>query len=346
MPGGAHENMKAWAPEEDHIILEMHASEGPKWSKIVQRLPGRTVSSVRNRWQRIEKGRKLREAGKESKNRCHSCGQLKRGHVCYAKMAGGPQVQIRNSPTVSPAGRPNGAGVPLMPPPASVAGGTAFSVMPPLRHTRSSERLRAPPEPHIVVEGGQSGPRGALSVDINVAGPPRGPPSRGGDLPLVARSNTSFFSTLANSELFSPSSRDLLSNWANSPRDGMPSSGLPPQPPAADRLLERMGESDAPPALQRVASGEMQVPKITRSLTSFLNQATESLDGPDGAGPPPPAWPALLDSTADDDFKRKQQEAKLSGEITEPAADTLPPPLVKRKSSRLSFTDLADIFDP
>ena len=103
MPGGAHENMKAWAPEEDHIILEMHASEGPKWSKIVQRLPGRTVSSVRNRWQRIEKGRKLREMGKESKNRCHACGQLKRGHVCYAKMAGGPQVQLRNSPTISPA---------------------------------------------------------------------------------------------------------------------------------------------------------------------------------------------------------------------------------------------------
>ena len=67
MPGGAHENMKAWSPEEDTLIIAMHESEGPKWSKIVQRLPGRTVSSVRNRWQRIEKGRKLREAGVESK---------------------------------------------------------------------------------------------------------------------------------------------------------------------------------------------------------------------------------------------------------------------------------------
>ena len=65
MPGGAHENMKAWSPEEDTLIIAMHESEGPKWSKIVQRLPGRTVSSVRNRWQRIEKGRKLREAGVE-----------------------------------------------------------------------------------------------------------------------------------------------------------------------------------------------------------------------------------------------------------------------------------------
>ena len=43
MPGGAHENMKAWEPEEDHIIIEMHAAEGPKWKNIVKRLPGRTV---------------------------------------------------------------------------------------------------------------------------------------------------------------------------------------------------------------------------------------------------------------------------------------------------------------
>ena len=43
MPGGAHENMKAWDPEEDDIILSMHSQIGPKWKEIVQRLPGRTV---------------------------------------------------------------------------------------------------------------------------------------------------------------------------------------------------------------------------------------------------------------------------------------------------------------
>ena len=43
MPGGAHENMKAWDPEEDDIILTMHSQIGPKWKEIVQRLPGRTV---------------------------------------------------------------------------------------------------------------------------------------------------------------------------------------------------------------------------------------------------------------------------------------------------------------
>jgi len=86
MPGGVHEYMKAWDPEEDTIILQMLDELGPKWSQIVKRLPGRTVSSVRNRWQRIDKGRKLREAGQESKNRCQQCGLPKRGHVCMARL--------------------------------------------------------------------------------------------------------------------------------------------------------------------------------------------------------------------------------------------------------------------
>ena len=50
-----HANMQAWSPEEDGIIVDMVRIYGPKWSKIVQMLPGRTVSSVRNRSQRIEK---------------------------------------------------------------------------------------------------------------------------------------------------------------------------------------------------------------------------------------------------------------------------------------------------
>lgn len=86
MTGGVHEHMRAWDPEEDNIIISSLEQLGPKWSRIVQRLPGRSVSSVRNRWQRIEKGRKLREAGHESKNRCQRCGMPKRGHVCEAKL--------------------------------------------------------------------------------------------------------------------------------------------------------------------------------------------------------------------------------------------------------------------
>ena len=43
MPGGAHEFMKAWEPDEDQIIMDMHSREGPKWKLIVKKLPGRTV---------------------------------------------------------------------------------------------------------------------------------------------------------------------------------------------------------------------------------------------------------------------------------------------------------------
>jgi hypothetical protein len=86
MPGGVHENMKAWEPEEDRLIIQLLAELGPRWSKIVKALPGRTISSVRNRWQRIDKGQKLREEGAESKNRCQVCGEPKRGHVCFEKI--------------------------------------------------------------------------------------------------------------------------------------------------------------------------------------------------------------------------------------------------------------------
>lgn len=86
MPGGVHENMKAWEPEEDRLIIELLGEIGPRWSKIVKALPGRTISSVRNRWQRIDKGQKMREEGAESKNRCQICGAPKRGHVCFEKI--------------------------------------------------------------------------------------------------------------------------------------------------------------------------------------------------------------------------------------------------------------------
>jgi len=86
MPGGVHENMKAWEPEEDRIIIELLGELGPRWSKIVKALPGRSISSIRNRWQRIDKGRKLRDEGHQSKNRCNICGEPKRGHVCFEKI--------------------------------------------------------------------------------------------------------------------------------------------------------------------------------------------------------------------------------------------------------------------
>jgi len=115
---------------------------------------------------------------------------------------------------------------------------------------------------------------------------------------------------------------------------------MPERVTQADRLLERIGDADAPPALQRVASGETnEPPKITRSLTSFLNGVTAFTNGDDvpGSGGASLEPPLVTQMSS---FERAQQNAM----VIEPPAEAMPPPLVKRKSSRLSFTDLADIF--
>ena len=86
--GGMHERMKAWEPEEDLMIVQMVA-RGCRWALIAQELPGRTVASVRNRWQRIEKGRRVREEGVEPMKLCLACKKPRRGHICTAKMGSG-----------------------------------------------------------------------------------------------------------------------------------------------------------------------------------------------------------------------------------------------------------------
>jgi len=93
MPGGAHENMRGWSPEEDELLLSLIKSHGKRWKLIAEHLghhiphsQHRTAAMVRNRYLRIERGRMLTEQGK-SKNRCGQCGQLKRGHMCPAPRA-------------------------------------------------------------------------------------------------------------------------------------------------------------------------------------------------------------------------------------------------------------------
>ena len=82
--GGKHENMKAWSIEEDRAIIDGVTLHGHQWRLIVQALPGRSVSSTRNRFNRLEKGRKMREAGTRGRNMCHACWQPKKGHICTA----------------------------------------------------------------------------------------------------------------------------------------------------------------------------------------------------------------------------------------------------------------------
>ena len=287
--------MKAWDPEEDHIIMKMHAEEGPKWKLIVKNLPGRTVrlcvsahapsllrrasrllstshprwpwqvSSVRNRWQRIEKGRKLREEGADLKNRCHACGQPKRGHICYAKLRGGPQVDLPAVPSSVPVGAGDGAIIPraadddhqapsaplqLQVPdggPSSFdngpgsAGSIAGRAHPPLRRTRSGSKLVPAEE--------REEKRARFDVDVAKATFASGSGS-GVGMPSLNRSNTSFFKDLVASDLFSPTSRDLLAGFADSPRDA---------PQRCVPCLHIVGPA-APPSLRARAGSQTGAP--------------------------------------------------------------------------------------
>ena len=271
MPGGAHGHAKQWEPEEDLLIIEYHAKLGPKWKDIAERLPGRSVrvpecgaplavlcrrrvrhtppggdhthalpshatqvASVRNRHQRIEKGRKLREDGFETKNRCHRCGEPRRGHTCKAKLAEvaipgvddqagtNPLLLTNQGPAVTAAAA--AAALPIPPPPfVSVATAPPSSHLPEpgdplsLRRTRSASKLPIPSrlvdmEPPPRVSGG-------LSVGIDISSASGGASGSGG-APHVSRSNTSFFRDLAGGDLFSPGSRDMFQGdqtWALNP---------------------------------------------------------------------------------------------------------------------------------
>jgi len=77
MGGGRHESARAWEHWEDAIISQTVGEGGHRWSQIVRRLPGRTQSSVRNRYQRMTKG-----LTKRGINKCKLCGQQKLGHTC------------------------------------------------------------------------------------------------------------------------------------------------------------------------------------------------------------------------------------------------------------------------
>ena len=73
-----HENMAAWTEEEDRALDDMVARIGPAWTEICSStFPDRTVSSVRNRFQRRRNGTRI-----QGRNKCRRCGQIKRGHTC------------------------------------------------------------------------------------------------------------------------------------------------------------------------------------------------------------------------------------------------------------------------
>lgn len=72
-----HDVMETWSAEEDRLLLHLIDVHGTSWTVIRKSFRPRSVSSVRNRYQRILNGTK--HAGK---NRCHKCGMIRRGYSC------------------------------------------------------------------------------------------------------------------------------------------------------------------------------------------------------------------------------------------------------------------------
>lgn len=80
-----------WAMEEDLLIMQLVQRHGKQWTKIAKHFPGRSDNSVRNRYNRMQRGDEVRrELGSEHGYRCKLCGLPKRGHICAARTMGTP----------------------------------------------------------------------------------------------------------------------------------------------------------------------------------------------------------------------------------------------------------------
>ena len=264
MPGGKHEHMKAWSSEEDHIIIDGVQLHGHQWRLIVRYLPGRSVSSTRNRWNRIEKGRMMREAGTRGRNICHLCWQPKKGHICTAKvLADCPQV-AKQALVVRPA------------PPFIMAQQRAV--------------------PHVPGQGAAPhAPEPSESKPVPNANPPSVQKSSSMLSVLGGEDLGAIFGEWAKADAaesaggiglcaVAPADADEVSVGAASPLPTLPP--LPQSPSIAEvmanqAMANQQLEAIAPPALLRMASGEGPTrwvpPKLTRSLSSFLMALPQDL---------------------------------------------------------------------
>jgi hypothetical protein len=80
MPGGFHETTVPWEDAETLKLMQMCVEVGNRWKDIGKQL-GRSQNSVRNKFQRIQKGRMM--VG-EKGQKCKKCGMNRRGHICQS----------------------------------------------------------------------------------------------------------------------------------------------------------------------------------------------------------------------------------------------------------------------
>lgn len=253
--------MKPWSTEEDHIIINGVQLHGHQWRLIVQDLPGRSVSSTRNRFNRIEKGRMMRESGTRGRNLCHACWKPKKGHICEAKRNGGPHV-VKQTLMVHPSPLPFMVQQPAMP-----------HVAAPSEPTPAPAPAPAPLWAKPMVRKKSSSVLSACALLF----------SGGEDVGAI-------FGEWAKADIASSTEMNTDTGTATAaatppplpPLQPPPLPLLPLPPLASEQQLEiaiskQQLEATAPPALLRMASGEAPTgwvpPKLTRSLSSFFNAA-------------------------------------------------------------------------
>lgn len=84
MPGGYHENLIPWKDDDALKLLKMIDKLGTKWKQIGDIL-GRSQNSVRNKFQRIQKGAYMTS----SIQKCRKCGARRKGHICQENVSQG-----------------------------------------------------------------------------------------------------------------------------------------------------------------------------------------------------------------------------------------------------------------
>ena len=256
--------MKSWSSEEDHIIIDGVQLHGHQWRLIVRDLPGRSVSSTRNRWNRIEKGRMMREAGTRGRNICHLCWQPKKGHICTAKvLADCPQV-AKQALVVRPA------------PPFIMAQQRAVPHVP---GQGAAPHVPEPSESKPVPNANPPNVQKSASM-LSVLG--------GEDLGAIfgewAKADAAENAGGIGLRAVAPADAAEVSVGAASPLPTLPP--LPQSPTIAEvmanqAMANQQLEAIAPPALLRMASGEGPTrwvpPKLSRSLSSFLMALPQDL---------------------------------------------------------------------
>jgi len=141
-PGGKHDNMRVYTPDEAALVLKLVEAHAPRWTHIAKLVSeatnqDRSAASIRNYYKRFQASKVIAERdGKIKKlNRCQLCGEIKRGHICKPTQLEYNKAQLAKEPKLAATPKPVAPStLPTVPPPS---GGLALSAaddepMPPL----------------------------------------------------------------------------------------------------------------------------------------------------------------------------------------------------------------------